>query len=83
MIVREDSDAVIIVPFPVRVNVGVVIVGDVANTLFPVPVDVVSAASRFALLGVARNVATFVPGVVVASAVSPRAARCNASDPIP
>ena len=51
----------IIVPFPVRVNVGVVMVGDVANTADPVPCEVVSAASRFALDGVARNVATFVP----------------------
>ena len=37
------------------------IVGDVANTADPVPVDVVSASSKFALDGVARNVATPVP----------------------
>lgn len=42
-------------------KVGVVSDGDVANTAFPVPVDVVNADSRFALEGVARNVATPVP----------------------
>jgi hypothetical protein len=36
-------------------------VGEPANTQLPVPVLVVSAASRFADDGVARNVATPVP----------------------
>ena len=41
--------------------VGFVSVGDVAKTSEPVPVSSVTAAARFALLGVARNVATFAP----------------------
>jgi len=40
---------------------GVTRVGDVANTLAPVPVSSVRAAAKFALVGVARKVATFVP----------------------
>ena len=43
------------------VNVKPEILGDVANTLFPVPVLSVSAEARFADDGVARNVATPVP----------------------
>lgn len=42
-------------------NSGVISVGEVANTLAPVPVSSVSAAARFALDGVARKVATPVP----------------------
>jgi hypothetical protein len=41
--------------------VGVTIVGEVAKTKLPVPVSSVTAAARLALLGVAKNVATFVP----------------------
>ena len=41
--------------------VGVVSVGDVAKTNEPLPVSSVTAASKFALLGVVRNVATPVP----------------------
>lgn len=48
-------------PVDPRDIVGVVIVGDVAKTADPVPVEVVSAASRLELDGVARNVATPVP----------------------
>ena len=44
--------------------VGASIVGDVANTAAPVPVSSVSAASRFALDGVAKNVPTPVPSPV-------------------
>lgn len=36
-------------------------VGEFANTAAPVPVSSVRAAARFALLGVARNVATLAP----------------------
>jgi len=42
-------------------SAGVTRVGEVANTLAPVPVSSVSAAARLALDGVARNVATPVP----------------------
>jgi hypothetical protein len=40
------------------VIVGVAIVGEVANTLAPLPVSSVSAAARFAEVGVARKAAT-------------------------
>jgi hypothetical protein len=40
---------------------GVTSVGDVANTREPEPVSSVTAAARFALEGVAKNVATPVP----------------------
>lgn len=42
-------------------RIGVTRVGEVANTACPVPVSSVSAASKLALEGVARNVATPVP----------------------
>lgn len=42
-------------------NIGVISVGLVANTFAPVPVSSVSAAAKFAELGVAKNVATLVP----------------------
>ena len=45
---------------PVKL-IPVVIVGLVANTKLPLPVDVVIADKRFALDGVPRNVATPVP----------------------
>jgi hypothetical protein len=61
--------------------VGASIVGDVAKTNEPLPVSSVTAAAKFALLGVSRNVATFAAGVVVASVVSPRAVRCVAATP--
>lgn len=40
---------------------GVVRAGEVAKTSNPVPVSLVTALARFALVGVARNVATLVP----------------------
>ena len=46
-------------------NTGVTSVGLVAKTFMPVPVLSVRAASRFALLGVPRNVATPVPSEVI------------------
>ena len=49
----------VVVPAPLAI--AVVIVGDVAKTSEPVPVSSVTAARKFALLGVARNVATPVP----------------------
>ncbi len=63
--------------------VGASIVGDVPKTNAPLPVSPVTAAARFALLGVARNVATFAAGVVVASVVRPKAVRCAAAAPVP
>ena len=42
-------------------SVGVVKLGDVANTNDPEPVSSVTAARRFVLFGVARNVATLAP----------------------
>lgn len=42
-------------------SAGVTSVGDVANTTAPVPVSPVTAAAKFAVDGVARNVATPVP----------------------
>jgi hypothetical protein len=47
----------------------VVNVGDVAKTLTPEPVSSVSAAARFALEGVPRNVRTPAPVVVVDGAI--------------
>jgi hypothetical protein len=44
---------------------GVVRVGDVAKTTAPVPVSSVTAAAKFALEGVARNVATPVPSPLI------------------
>ena len=41
--------------------VGSAIVGLVPKTKAPVPVSPVTAAARFAVVGVPRNVATFVP----------------------
>src|SRR4051812_44007265 len=41
--------------------VGVVSVGEVPKTAAPLPVSLVSAVARLALVGVARNVATPVP----------------------
>ena len=49
------------VPSTGAVNVGVVMVGAVANTAEPVPVSSVSAARKFALDGVVKKVATPVP----------------------
>jgi len=43
------------------VIVGVVSAGEVAKTASPLPVSSVNAAARFAELGVARKVPTFVP----------------------
>ena len=49
------------VPKTGAVKVGVVMVGEVANTAEPVPVSSVKAARKFALDGVARKVATLAP----------------------
>ena len=48
-----------------RVSVGVAIVGVVPNTNDPVPVSSVTAASKLALEGVPKNVATPVPSEVI------------------
>ena len=48
---------------PLNVTVPVK-VGAPANTFAPVPVSSVNAAAKFALVGVAKNVATFVPNPV-------------------
>jgi hypothetical protein len=42
-------------------RIGATSVGVFANTADPVPVSSVNAAARFALLGVAKNAATFAP----------------------
>jgi len=42
-------------------NTGVTSVGEVANTKEPEPVSSVMAVAKFALVGVAKNVATLVP----------------------
>jgi hypothetical protein len=49
------------VPNTGEIKVGLVSVGLVANTADPLPVSSVSAAARFALEGVVRNVVTPVP----------------------
>ena len=49
--------------------VGVTIVGDVPNTAAPVPVSSVNAVLRFALEGVAKNVATPVPNPLTPVAI--------------
>ena len=50
-------------------TIPVVNVGEVPNTNAPLPVSSVTAAARFAELGVARNVPTFAPGVMPAHVV--------------
>ena len=81
----DDALANVSVVAPVKVPliVGVVIVGDVPKTSEPDPVSSVTAASRFALVGVDRNVATFAAGVVVANVVNPNAVRCAAAADAP
>ena len=46
-------------------NAGVTSVGEVANTKAPLPVSSVTAAAKFALVGVAKKVATPVPKPVI------------------
>ena len=60
---KVDAVAAVATPVPVGIplSTGVVIVGVVPNTNTPVPVSSVTAASKFALEGVARKVATPVP----------------------
>jgi hypothetical protein len=79
--VPADVGRVVDVNAALPLIVGASIVGDVAKTNEPLPVSSVTAAARFALLGVSRNVATFAAGVVVASVVSPNAVRCVAATP--
>ena len=55
------------VPPLIAAMVGVVMVGEDEKTKLPVPVSSVTAASKFALLGVAKNVATFVASVTKAA----------------
>ena len=63
--VAPEAGAVIVTLFIVVAvaapNTGVVRLGLVPNTNAPVPVSPVIAANKFALDGVAKNVATFVP----------------------
>ena len=61
--VRPEAVPVIFVPTNALgvPKAGVTKVGEVANTKAPVPVSSVKAAAKFALLGVARKVATPVP----------------------
>jgi hypothetical protein len=50
-----------ILPLATVPNAGVTNVGDVANTNAPVPDSPVTAEAKFALVGVAKKVATFAP----------------------
>ena len=50
-----------ILPLATVPNTGVIKVGDVANTNAPEPVSSVTAAFKFTLVGVAKNVATPLP----------------------
>jgi hypothetical protein len=50
-----------ILPLATMPNAGVTNVGDVANTSAPDPVSPVTAEIKFALVGVAKKVATFAP----------------------
>ena len=61
--VRPEAVPVIFVPTNALgvPKAGVTKVGEVANTAAPLPVSSVKAAAKFALLGVARKVATPVP----------------------
>ena len=56
-------DTLVMIPEAGVPNAGVTNVGLVANTNAPEPVSSVTAAARFAELGVAKNVATFAPNV--------------------
>ena len=53
------------------VIVGVVIAGEVAKTFAPVPVSSVNAAAKFADVGVAKKVETFVPSPVTLPTATP------------
>ena len=56
--------AKVVAPVEEPARAGVVSSGDVANTTAPVPVAPVTAAAKFALVGVARKVAIPVPNPV-------------------
>ncbi len=60
-------------------SAGVTRVGLVAKTRDPLPVSSVTAAAKFALEGVVRNVATPEAGVTVARAPSPIEVRAVAA----
>jgi len=59
-IIPDDVHAEIL-PLATVPNVGVTNVGEVANTSAPDPVSPVTAEAKFALVGVAKKVATFAP----------------------
>jgi hypothetical protein len=54
-----------ILPLATVPNAGVTNVGDVANTSAPDPVSPVTAEIKFALVGVAKKVATFAPNPLI------------------
>jgi hypothetical protein len=60
-VVRGNPVKLVATPLVGVPSKGVTNVGEVAKTFAPVPVSSVKAAARFALLGVARNVAIPVP----------------------
>lgn len=60
-VVNGNPVTLVIVPLDGVPSAGVTSVGDVANTTAPVPVSPVTAAAKFAVDGVAKNVATPVP----------------------
>jgi hypothetical protein len=64
-VVKGKPVALVSVPDEGVPRAGVTSVGLVANTRAPVPVSSVTAAAKFALDGVAKNVATPVPRPVI------------------
>jgi hypothetical protein len=64
-VVNGKPVALVRVPDDGVPRAGVTSVGLVANTRDPVPVSSVTAAAKFALVGVAKNVATPVPRPVI------------------
>jgi len=64
-VVKGRPVALVSVPLDGVPRAGVTNVGDVANTNAPLPVSSVTAAAKFALVGVAKKVATPVPKPVI------------------
>ena len=64
-VVKGNPVALVNVPLEGVPRAGVTNVGDVANTKAPLPVSSVTAAAKFALVGVAKKVATPVPKPVI------------------
>ena len=83
-VVRGKPVALVSTPLDGVPSAGVTSVGDVANTTAPVPVSPVTAAAKFAVDGVARNVATPVPNPLTPVAMGrPVALVSVAADGVP